>query len=238
MRLPPFLVVAGLLLAGTGAHAQTLYLQENLPYSSSGATPGMMLEVVREMARALHIDVPVRFMPWPDAQKAVREGHDGIIFPFTRTPAREPSYGWLLKFWDVDDKFFVREGNPMIDGFEAAAAQPSIGVIGGSAQDAQLKEHNLPNIHRYDNTIALAKAVAIGEVTAGYAPLIEAKYAWIQQKLPGNPAFGRTIHVGALWLAMSKDSPGLKPEDWQQAFDALQQDGTFDRIYATYFGSK
>jgi hypothetical protein len=40
------------------------------------------------------------------------------------------------------------------------------------------------------------------------------------------------------FLAMSKNSPSIKMEDWQEAFGVLQQDGTFDRIYASYFGSK
>lgn len=37
---------------------------------------------------------------------------------------------------------------------------------------------------------------------------------------------------------MSINSPTIKIDDWHEAFDALQQDGTFDRIYASYFGTK
>jgi hypothetical protein len=40
------------------------------------------------------------------------------------------------------------------------------------------------------------------------------------------------------FLAISKASPSIKVADWQDAFNVLQQDGTFDRIYASYFGAK
>lgn len=238
LRLKPLLLLACALVAASGARAQTMYLQDNPPYSGPGTPPGIMLQVVREMARLLHVEVPVQFMDWPVAQKTVREGKDGIIFPFTRTPQRETQYAWLLKFWDVEDKFVVAEGKPAIDSYEAAAALPGVGVIEGSAEDTQLKDHKLTNLHRYANAKAVAAAVAAGQVAAGYGPLIEVKYAWLQQKLPGTPVFGKTVFVGAHWIATSKNAPDINPADWQQAFDALQQDGTFDRIYASYFGAK
>jgi len=238
VRLRLFLTAACLLFMVPGAEAQTMYLQENLPYSSAGSTEGFMLQIVKEMARVLKQDVPVQFMDWPVAQKTVREGRDGIIFPFTRTPAREANYGWLLKFWDVDDKFFVRAGQPAVDSYDAAAKQPSVGVIGGSAEDGQLKAANVPNVRLYANALAVANAVASGEVAAGYGPIIEMKYSWLSQKLPGTALFGHTVFVGAHWVATSKNSPDVNPEDWRQAFEVVQQDGTFDRLYAVYFGSK
>jgi ABC-type amino acid transport substrate-binding protein len=64
------------------------------------------------------------------------------------------------------------------------------------------------------------------------------KYAWRVGENPGEPVFGKQIQKVDQFLAESKDSPSIKQEDWQAAFGAIQQDGTFDRIYASYFGSK
>jgi polar amino acid transport system substrate-binding protein len=240
MRIPLRAALLGACLAWAAlpARAQTMYLQENLPYSSAGAKPGFMLEVIEEMAHTLKKDVPIRFMDWPAAQKTVRDGHDGIIFPFTRTPEREANYHWLLKFWDVEDKFVVRAGSPAVDSYDAAAKLPSVGVIGGSAEDGHLKSHAFTNVRRYDNALAVAKAVADGEVSAGYGPLIEVKYAWVSRNLPGKPLFGKTVLVGAHWIATSKDSPAINDDDWRQAFEVVQQEGVFDKLYESYFGAR
>jgi ABC-type amino acid transport substrate-binding protein len=197
-----------------------------------------MLEVIRAMEQVIGKKMPEKFMEWPTAQKLVRDGRDGMIFPFTRNAAREANYAWVLKFWDIQEAFYVKPGETAPASYEAAAKLPSVGVVGGSSQDSMLTSKNLTNLQRFENVPALAAGVAAGKVTAGYGPLIEVKYAWLQQKLPGKPSFGTVVSVAAQWIAISKDSPDITPADWQQAFDVVQQDGTFDKLYTQYFGAK
>jgi hypothetical protein len=47
-----FLMVASTLFACCGAGAQSMFLQENLPYSSSGPTPAIMLNLAGQTSKA------------------------------------------------------------------------------------------------------------------------------------------------------------------------------------------
>jgi len=236
----PLAALAVIAAAGIApAHAQTLMLQDNLPYTSpSAGTPGFMLEVIRAMEQVIGKKMPEKFMEWSTAQKLVRDGQDGMIFPFTRNAAREANYAWVLKFWDVQEAFYTKPGDTAPGSYDAAAKLPSVGVVGGASQDSLLTSKGFTNLQRFDNVQALAAAVAAGKVAAGYGPLIEVKYGWLQQKLPGRPAFGAIASVSGQWIAISKNSPNITPADWQQAFDVVQQDGTFDKLYTQYFGAK
>ncbi|HEY3846006.1 MAG TPA: transporter substrate-binding domain-containing protein, partial [Acetobacteraceae bacterium] len=125
-----------------------------------------------------------------------------------------------------------------IDTVEQAKALPMVGVLDGTPWDKELAKRGLTNVKRYPTSPAMVAAVVAGEVPAIYGPDIELKYAWRVGAYKGAPVFGNQIEKLDQFLAMSKDSPSIKPEDWQDAFGALQQDGTFDRIYVSYFGGK
>jgi polar amino acid transport system substrate-binding protein len=221
------------------ALGQTAYVSNNPPYSiQSGPHPGFGVELVNEMAKLLKTKVNYEFMAWGEAQAKVKAGHDLLIFPFARTPEREPNYTWMQKLFDNNVLFVSKSGASPIDSVEQAKALASIGVLDGSPWDKELEKRGLTNVKRYPTSLALVSAVVSGEVAAGYGPDLELKYAWRVGENPGEPVFGKQIQKVDQFLAESKDSPSIKQEDWQAAFGTIQQDGTFDRIYASYFGSK
>ena len=121
---------------------------------------------------------------------------------------------------------------------EQAKALPAVGVLAGTPWQSELARLGFTNVKPYTSTPAMVAALVKGDVAAGYGPKIERDYAWRLGKYPGTPVVGTQIHKLEQFLAMSKDSPSIKVADWQDAFGALQQDGTFDRIYASYFGGK
>ena len=57
------------------------------------------------MAKLLKTKVTLEYMGWADAQAKVLAGHDVFIFPFARTPEREPNYTWLQKLFDIEVGF-------------------------------------------------------------------------------------------------------------------------------------
>jgi polar amino acid transport system substrate-binding protein len=115
---------------------------------------------------------------------------------------------------------------------------PAVGVLAGSPWDKELAKRGITAAKPYPTTPAIISAMMSGEVAGGYAPDIEVKYAWRISGNKGTLAFGKPVQKLDQFLAMSKDSPSIKAADWQEAFNVLQQDGTFDRIYAAYFGAK
>jgi polar amino acid transport system substrate-binding protein len=221
------------------AMAETAYVANNPPYSiQSGEQHGFCVDVIDEMAKLLKTKVTLEYMGWGEAQTKVTAGHDLFIFPFARTTEREPNYSWLQKLFDIQVVFVSAPGSPAVDTIEQAKALPAIGVLAGSPWDKELAKRGVTGTKTYPTTPAIVAAIASGEVAAGYAPDIELKYAWRLSGNKGSLVVGKAIQKLDLFLAMSKDSPSIKQADWQEAFNVLQQDGTFDRIYATYFGKK
>jgi polar amino acid transport system substrate-binding protein len=221
------------------ATAETAYVANNPPYSiQSGAKPGFCVEVIDEMAKLLKTKVTYEYMTWSEAQTKVAAAQNILIFPFARTAAREDKYGWLQKLFDVEVGFATLPGSKAVDTIEQAVALPAVGVLAGSPWDAELAKRGLKNIKQFPNTPAILAAVMSGEIAAGYGPDIELKYAWRISGSEGALVVGKPVQKLEQFLAMSKDSPSIKQADWQEAFNVLQQDGTFDKIFGSYFGAK
>jgi len=221
------------------AAAQTADITNNPPYSiQSGDRPGFYVEIVNEMAKLLKTRVAYDYMDWGAAMAKVRTGRDQLLFPFTRNPERENQFGWLQKLFTNSVVFVVKPGTPPIDTIDQAKQLPMIGVLAGAPWGKELAARGITNTKAYPTSPDMIAAIASGALPAAYGPEIELKYAWRTGGYQGALVEGKQIQTSDQYLAMSRDSPSIKPEDWHEAFDALQQDGTFDRIFASYFGTK
>lgn len=221
------------------AAAQTADVTNNPPYSiQSGDRPGFYVEIVNEMAKLLKVHVTYDYMDWAQAMAKVKAGPDQLLFPFTRNPEREQQYGWLQKLFTNTVVFVTRPGSAPVDTIDQAKNLPLIGVLAGAPWGNELAKRGVAKVKQYPTSPAIVAAIMSGEIAAGYGPEIELKYAWSTGGQTGSPVIGHEIQKSDQYLAMSKNSPSIKPEDWQEAFAALQQDGTFDRIYTSYFGAK
>jgi len=235
------LVVFALPLSGAPmpVAAQTADVTNNPPYSiQSGDRRGFYVEVIDEMAKLLNVKINYDYMDWASAMAKVRTGQDQLLFPFTRNAEREGQFGWLQKLFTNSVVFVSAPGSQPIDSIEDAKKLTMIGVLAGAPWGKELETRGITNVKAYPTSPAMISAVVSGELAAAYGPEIELKYAWRTGAYKGSLVEGKQIQVSDQYLAMSKNSPSIKPEDWHEAFDALQQDGTFDRIYASYFGAR
>jgi ABC-type amino acid transport substrate-binding protein len=79
-----------------------------------------------------------------------------------------------------------------------------------------------------------ARAVLDDKVDAWYAAVPEAAFNWIELKLPAAPVFGLKLSSIQLYIAASKNTPGIDLEKWRTAYAAMEKDGTRARILASY----
>jgi polar amino acid transport system substrate-binding protein len=78
--LPAFHIV-------TSEYAPFNYLKDNRP-------TGFCTEIVQEILKDLHIDVPIRTLPWVRAYKKAIEQENTLIYTIARTPKREALFHW------------------------------------------------------------------------------------------------------------------------------------------------
>jgi polar amino acid transport system substrate-binding protein len=219
--------------------AQTAVVAENPPWSSKAPDhPGFCIEVINEMAKVLKTKVNYEFLPWPEAQQKVIAGRDLMIFPLARVPEREPKYLWIQKLFNIHVVFATAPGKPAIDSFDAAKALPRVAVLQGTPWATELANNGFTNVKVYTSTPAIVAAIMSGEVAAAYSTSIELDYVRRIGGYKDAMVYGKELHTLDQYLSASKDSPSIAVKDWQDAFEVLQQEGTFDRIYISYFGAK
>lgn len=221
------------------AHALEIMVANNAPYTIDDREhSGFFLDVIKKMQTRMKLDIPVKFMGWKEAQAAAMAGRDIVFFPYSRTAEREPNYMWVQKFWDIDELFVSKAGAAAIDSYDDGKSLAAVGVVAGSTGHAELTKRGFGNLKLFSNAVAVTEAVASGAVAAAYSADIELKYAWRVAKYPGELVVGKTLAQRALYIAASKDSPAIRPEDWAQAFESVQRDGSVNKAYEYYFGVK
>ena len=117
--------------------------------------------------------------------------------------------------------FVSAPGSQPIDTIDQAKALKVIGVLAGAPWGKELAARGITNVKRYPTSPAMVAALVSGELPAAYGPEIELKYAWRLGAYQGALVEGKPIQKSDQYLAMSKNSPSIKPEDWQRGIRRL-----------------
>jgi len=205
--------------------------------SSSKTSPGILNELVMEMSKHLDISPEVKFYPWKRAQINTIKTPNAIIFPLTRTTARESQYNWVCKLFDVPVMFINKQGKPKINTVNDARALKKIATVIGSAQGNKIKEFNLNDVIQVKGA-SLYALLNSGRVDAVYSAQPEAIYAWKKEQHKGKLQYGATIQVLPLWIASSKDAPKIDNKKWIMALQKIKNSGFFAKKYSEYFSEK
>ena len=206
------------------------------PFSiEQGPRVGFMREIVSEIARRTGTEVPIVYgKSWPQSQEEAKTRPDTLIFPLARTAAREPHYQWVQKVLDMDVAFATAPGKPKVETDAAARALKSIGVRDGSPMVKDLQGRGYTNLVIVKSSTENATALSEGKIDAWYAPAPEVAFNWVELKLPGAPVFGLKLDTAPLYIAASKNTPGVDLGRWQAAYAAMEKDGTVARILKAY----
>lgn len=234
-KLSASAVFTALLLTLLPAQAAEVLTGNIPPFSiNKGTQPGFVREIVMEMAKVVGVALPVTYMNWPAAQEMAKTRLDTIIFPLARTKSREPNYIWVQKILDMDVAFATAPGKPAVVTDADARKLGRVGVRLGSPMVADLQKRGYTNLVIVKSSAENAQALHGGEIDAWYAPAPEIAYNWMQLGLKDSPQLGLKLDTVPLYVAASRNSPGIDVAKWQQAFTQLEQDGTVARILAAY----
>ena len=206
------------------------------PFSiEQGQRVGFVREIVSEIGRRLGTDITVVYgNSWPNSQEEAKSRPDTLIFPLARTKAREPDYQWVVKVIDADVAFATGPGRPKVETDAAARVLKGIGVRDGSPMVKDLQGRGYSNLVILKTSAENARALQEGKIDAWYAPAPEIAFNWIELKLPGGPVFGLKLDSAPIYVAASRNTPGIDLEKWRATFAAMEKDGTRARILAAY----
>jgi polar amino acid transport system substrate-binding protein len=227
---------AAFFCAPTPSFAADAFTSNIPPFSiEQGPRVGFVREVVAEIAKRLGTNVTIVYgESWPKSQEEAKSSPDTLIFPLARTKGREPDYQWVVKVIDADVAFATAPGKPKVETDAAARALKGIGVRDGSPMVKDLQGRGYTNLVIVKTSGENARALHEGKIDAWYAPAPEIAFNWIELKLAGGPVFGLKLDSAPIYVAASKNTPGIDLERWRATFATMEKDGTRARILAAY----
>lgn len=229
-------VLAGLLAAGP-ASAQIQVITSDFPpltvEDPAAPQKGLLYDVMIELLKLQGHEPKIQFTNWSEAQKVAAATPDVLLFPMTRTAKREAQYKWLVKMFDLPRAFAGRPGGPAVNSFEEAAKLKAVGVLVNSASLSFLKDKGVGNIMELPSNSEMMEALRDGRIDAIYQPIPFSKAGWKSAGGQGSLTFGKTLEESASYIVASPSSKA-DPNEWSAAFQVLEQEGTFEKLMATY----
>jgi polar amino acid transport system substrate-binding protein len=239
-------LVVSAMLAACGASAAAAELRllaaELPPYtfhvppptvSESGEPRGAVYEVVREMARRVGHSGAIEFMPWTRAQEIAQQTSDVGILALTRSPEREANYSWIAPIL-VDDLVLVGGAGVDVSDLDKVKDRP-VGVLRRSGAEALLRERGFSRIVPASEEWINAQKMRDRLIDAWLAPRLMVLYGY--REVGGDVtmlSLGQIVRRSEIFLAGSRNLPAAEIERWRKSFEALQADGTVERIIAGY----
>ncbi|MFO1415149.1 MAG: transporter substrate-binding domain-containing protein [Burkholderiales bacterium] len=198
-----------------------------------GPGQGIVHDVVEELARRVGERAAIEYVPWVEAQRLALSGANVGILALTRTPERDAQYRWIAKIV-TDDLVLVGRAGADVGTLDAARGRTT-GVLRGSGAEVLLLSSGFTRIIPAAEEWVNAQRLRDGKIEAWLAPRLMVLHAY--REVGGDPAklaVSASVRPSEIWFAAGKGMPDAEAQKWQQAFAAMQADGTYARIMARY----
>ena len=238
MRWVITFLTAVLFISPAGAEGLRLVTAELPPYtfhepppsvSEIGQPMGIVQETIAEMARRVGQSPIVEYMSWTRAQDLAMTAKNIGILSLTRTPERKPHYKWVQQIL-LDDLILVGGAGVDVSSLDKVKNRP-IGVLLHSGAEALLQSLGFTRIEPAGEEWVNAQKMKDRRIDAWLAPRLMVIYAY---KQVGGDAtvlnFGQIVRPSEIWFAASPDVSDEVAARWQDAFKAMQADGSYARI--------
>ena len=200
-----------------------------VPSSSVSEIPGpgrgVIHDLVTAMAQRVGHSGRIEYLPWFRAQEIAQTEPNIGILALTRSPEREDKYRWAVLLLKDD---LVLVGAPGVDVSDLSKVKDRpVGVLLRSGAEALLRSQGASKVSPQSEEWMNAKRIKDRSIDAWVAPRSMVVHAVRETR--GNLdvlQFGKVLRVSELYLAMSKSVPDAEVQKWQEAFKAMQADGT------------
>lgn len=212
-------------------------------YMENGELTGFTTEIVEILLEKTGIQ-PVRgkilLWPWKRAYQTALEEENVLLFTTTRTPEREDLFKWVGPIYPREQWVFKlkERTNIQIDSLEDAKGY-TIVAVKEAANHQFLSKHgfeegkNLLTTNTGDSKI---KMLLAGRVDLALYIKLDIAYNLRQIGKTYDMVEPLFLASGDLWyyLAFSKGTPDEVVEQFQQALDAMKQDGIYNTLLEKY----
>lgn len=243
--LPQYcLLLALTLLASFNLPAETRMFMTHFikpfSYQEEGEIKGFAVDVVKQLAINLQVDISFNVFPFKRALMTVQNSANSALFIVARRPEREDTVKWVGPLVTSGVFFYKRRGSALaIQSLEDAKQVTLIGVGDGNADHSYLKSLGFTNLAPTNNQkqslqMLIKRRIDLTPISQIVMPEM-AKDAAID---PSNFQVTQTkLYDSTLYIAFSNDTSDSEIHRWQQALDLLKFSGEYKKLYSSYINA-
>lgn len=197
------------------------------------ARPGFVNDVLRQMLKLIGAEARLTYVPWADAQRRAREETGRLITPLARIASREPHFSWLVKVFDIEHALGARGQALDLEGGRKVAR---LGVLRGSLHQDFLQRQGFNNLVEFGALPDVMTALLDGKIDALFSNSADIVLLSASLGRRREVTMGPTLTTTPIFIASGRDTGSLPKDQLQEAFAALEQDGTVAALHREYYG--
>jgi polar amino acid transport system substrate-binding protein len=208
--------------------------------NEKGEIVGFDIDVVNAVAQKAGIEVKFVNTPWEGIFNTLQQGdRDFLVSAITITDERKQTMDFSSPYFDAQQLIAVKK-NSKVSKFDDLK-KLKVGVQTGTTGDevvTKLQGKNSTNVKRFEST-----PLALKELESGGVDAVVADNGVVINYVANNSALGfKTVSDKGFvpeqyGLAVKKGNTELL-EKLNKGLADIKADGTYDQIYAKYFGAK
>ncbi|WP_018123544.1 substrate-binding periplasmic protein [Desulfovibrio oxyclinae] len=229
------MLVLGLTAFARPAFSLTIITEHGIPaafYDEEGELTGLCVEAVRDIQRRIGDETPIRVLPWARGYDIAQTTSEVLLFPTTRTSARERLFHWVGPMLRITWVLYGMEGRFDLETLDDARNLRRIGGIRGDAKMEFLKSKGFDNLQEVSSGKINIDKLRHGRLDAFFTSNVGMFGA---AEVSGVSTEGivplLTVREVDLYLAFSKETSEKLVEKWRRAHLEQRRDGTFKRLY-------
>ena len=218
------------------ASAQKLriYCEDDRPLqfkTPDGSLTGLTVEVVQEIQKRLGNTDPIQMLPWARGLKYLNKEPNTVLFSMARTAERNDLYQWVGPISETVMGLYAKtDSSIQIKTLDDAKKVQAIGVYRDDLRDQYLTKAGFTNLDRTTEGVQSYKKLMLGRVDLFASSANEvADNQYVNVKL----VF--TLLKAQLFIAVNRETDSAIVARWNDALEAMKQDGTFKAIFHKYF---
>lgn len=217
---------------------------ENYPpltfMNAFGEITGFGTDIVREIMLRNNIYETIKLTTWSNAYNMALHNPNFCLFTMDRTEIRDTLFQWVGPIGTNDTHFYVRTDSDIsINSIEDATALDAIGTVSSWFSDQYLRDLGFTNLVSDEDPGMIVKWLMAGDVDAFVCSAIT-----ISDILQANDYSFADVREepfillsSDFYISFSKNTPGTTVELWQETFEAMQADGTYDAIFKKWLAN-
>ena len=205
-----------------------------LSYKVNNRAEGPGVDIVRNIQKKLNIDEKINVWPWARGYLTVRQKPNTVLFSTARTPQRENLFKWVGPMAEKKYVFHAKKGSKIKINNLEDAKKYKIGVHRSSNNEQFL----VSNGFKILSSVTIEKQNLLklnsDRIDLWYTDSATSSILMARNSLEGSVEELYVVQKAQLYYAFNINTSDRIVNKWQEALDALRQEGTILDIFKNY----